>query len=165
MDHYNGENTNREAHHVADLLDRGNAGEAENRLRNDLYSLQNDPRGQHEFLNRVSQMDRKGYGADLQIQRGPDGSEYWNIVPAQYNQQNNYPGDYQRPRPYTPPPNFPPPYYPEPRPSYPPPPENRRPDPGTAILEGLAIGVGAAVINRAINGGHNNYYDRRWHRH
>lgn len=165
----------REAHEVAEALDRGNIGCAEQRLRSDLYSMQ-DPYDQHRFLSMVNQMDHKGYGADLQIQRGPDGREFWNIVPSEYQQQYRggcqqpYQGGYERPCPER---NYPyqqyqppyqqNPYYDRPLPQQEVIIQNRR-DPGEAIVEGLAIGIGVAVIGQALRGGNRGYYEHNEHR-
>ncbi|MBX9687421.1 MAG: hypothetical protein K2X27_12010 [Candidatus Obscuribacterales bacterium] len=166
----------REAHHVAEFLDRGDTQRAEQMLRNDLYRLADDPRAQHSFLNMVQQMERENCGADLQIQRGPNGQEFWNITPPVYDSRRPYPQDLPCPQPMPYPEARPYPSetmpYPgrNPYPSEPLPYPARypsRPSAGEQILEGVALGVGVAVgaelINRALGGNrheHRNYYDR-----
>lgn len=155
----------RDAHHVAELLDTGNYSRAEQKLRHDLYQMQNDPREQHAYLNMITSMERRGFGADLQIQLLPDGREAWRIIrPAQNPYERSYPCPSRQCRvqypyeqqPYHRPNTIPDVVVME-----------RRPDPGAAILEGIAIGVGMEVgrqvINRAL-GGHHNYYEHRGRR-
>lgn len=157
--------TVREAHHVAEMLDRGNVGAADQMLRNDLYQM--NPREQHFFLQMINSMERKGCGADLQIRMLPDGRETYAIIPpaAAYGYGDRYPG-YQDPRyqvqypyqqmPYERPLNVPQVIV-----------QQQRPDPGAALVEGLAVGVGvglgSALINRAL-GGNRNYYEHRRYR-
>jgi hypothetical protein len=157
----------REAHHVAEMLDRGNIGVADQMLRNDLYQM--NPRDQHFFLQMINSMERKGFGADLQVIMLPDGRETYSIVPPPaaygYGDRDRYPcpdRQYQvqypyQQMPYERPMNMPQVIV-----------EPQRPDPGAALVEGLAIGVGAglgsALINRAFGGEHRNYYEGRRHR-
>jgi hypothetical protein len=175
----NEQNWNREAHYVADMLDRGNPNEAANRLRDDLFRLQEHPREQQEFLTRVSQYDHKGQGADLQLYRGQEGSLQYNVIPPRYGydqrQPYNYDNRYDNPQGYRPD------YYPQqndyryqPQPY----PYQVRPyygqsncygydrDPGAALVDGLATGaglvIGSALMGRAFGGGHHeNYYEMR----
>lgn len=53
----------REARHVAGALDNDDASYAAQRLRDDARQM--NPRDFNQMVNRVNQMDDKGYGADL----------------------------------------------------------------------------------------------------
>lgn len=128
------------ARNVARELDHNDVRGAQDLMRQDLWQLQNDPRGQHEFINMVSRMDQKGVGADLNIFRGPNGQEQWQIMPANYGSDNRYP--------------VPPP---QPLPA----PEvvvvePQRPSPGERIVDGIVtgagIGIGMGIMGRVFGG-------------
>jgi hypothetical protein len=143
-DLYQDHNWNREARNVSERLDRNDVYGAQEAMRQDLYQLQNDPRAQHDFINMVNRYDRKGVGADLNIYRGPNGMEQWQITPPNYgNGRNPYPGDGRYPYPQPIPMPMPmPPEIPVPVPV--PVPVPRR-DPGEVIVDGIATGAGIAI--------------------
>ena len=141
---------NCEASRVSQKLDHNDVNGAHESMRRDIYQLQNDPRAQQEFIDMVNRYDQKGVGADLNVFRDNYGREQWQISAPNYGDgRNPYPQQY----PY---PQGQPPEYPRPRP-YPVP---VRPDPGTAIIDGVAAGAGIA-IGSAILGGIFNGHRRR----
>lgn len=135
---------NREARNVARELDRGDIRDAQEMMRRDLYQLQNDPRAQHQFINMVNQMDRKGIGADLLVTRNQNGQEQWQITPPNYGYNNGYDRNYPIP-----------PAQPLPRPDVVVV-EPRRESPGEKFVDGLAtgagVGIGLGVMDRLIGG-------------
>ena len=131
---------NREARNVARELDRNDVREAHEMMRRDLYQLQNDPRAQHEFIKMVSDMERKNFGADLLITTTREGQKQWQILPANYGYERNYPV------PVPPPQRMPDVVVVEPR----------RPSPGERFVDGLAtgagVGIGIGVMDRILGG-------------
>jgi hypothetical protein len=150
---YNDPNWNREASRLAEKLDHndvfGHYGAYES-MQRDLAQLHHDPHAQHQFVNMVNRMDHKGYGADLNVFRGPDGRETWQIMP--YNYQDGYPG----PRPMPLPPEMPVPV-PMPMPM----PIPGRPNPGEILIDGVAAGAGAVIgstiMRNILHGGDNHH--------
>lgn len=143
---------NQEACRVASELDRNDTYRAQDHLRQDLYQLQNDPRAQHEFLNMVNRYDRKGMGADLNIYRDQYGREQWQIS-SPYGGDGRY---YPQPMPMP----MPVPEVPVPVP-VPVPYPNRPVNPGEAIIDGIATGVGVGlgreIIRDIFRGGDNHH--------
>ncbi|MBX9690370.1 MAG: hypothetical protein K2X27_26890 [Candidatus Obscuribacterales bacterium] len=133
----------REAKNVAHKLDHNDLQGAQESMRRDLWQLQNDPRAQHEFINMVSNFDRKGAGADMLISRAQDGKEFWQILPPNYN-------DARYPVPVPPPVPMPAPEVVVVEP--------QRPSAGEKFVEGIVtgagVGIGLGIMNRVFNGGH-----------
>lgn len=135
------------ARNVARELDRNHVGNAQDLMRQDLFQLQNDPRGQHEFINLVKQYDHKGIGADLITSRGPQGQEMWQILPPDYGRDARYGRGYPTPAPQ---------------------PDvvivEQRPSTGERIVEGVVtgvgIGVGIGVMDKIFNGRDNHHHHR-----
>lgn len=146
-----------EARQIAEILDGGNVGIAEQVLSKDLQTLRSRPADQDQLLSMVDRFDRKGFGADLQIledrsarvimngyegPRFPYGGQSYPVGDRQYPYQE-FPvqqSQYDRNAQYNP-------YY-----------ENRsvviveqRPDAASRVLEGVAIGVGAAIGKEVID--------------
>ena len=155
--------TRNEGRQIANALDSGNLGWAQQMINRDMDMLRGQPCEQEKLLHAIELYDRKGVGADIEVYRDNYNRVNWQVSdnrPMPYNGQS--PCDRYQNYPCRPP-------QPEYRPYY----EGRnygyqgrdygyqRPDPGAAIVEGLAIGMGAAIgqqiIRGAFGGGHHRY--------
>lgn len=140
--------TRNEGRQIANALDNGNVGWAQEMLTRDMGMMRGQPCAQEKLLHAIELYDQKGIGADIQVYR-----DNYNRVNWQITDNRRMPMPYGEQNPCYPCQNYPERRQPEYRPYY----EGRdygyrRPDPGSAIVEGLAIGAGVAIGQQIMRG-------------